>query len=172
VDDLGRTIIVAVIDGRQGVRQLFQKRGILVQFCQFHQIQAIKRYIPARAKTEAARGLRAITLRLSDYMEVQFTTALNVWHILYKDFLAERTYSSVNKRGWQYTHRRLRSAYRSLQTNKEYLFTFERYPSLEIPNTTNHCDGLFSHIEEKIGIHRGLSKQRRKQMLDYLLEEY
>ncbi|MFH1298502.1 MAG: hypothetical protein ABII07_01630 [Patescibacteria group bacterium] len=41
-----------------------------------------------------------------------------------------------------------------------------------MPNTTNHCDGLFSHIKQKVLIHRGISKQRRKKMIDYMLENF
>jgi hypothetical protein len=169
---MGRTVIAATVDGRRGVRQLLEERGILVQFCHFHQILTVKQYIPARAKTEAARALRVLALRLAESSEVRFTIALAVWGVLYDSFLNERTYGTVNKRGWQYTHRRLRSAHRSLTTNSPKLFTFERYPQLHIPKTTNHCDGLFAHIEEKIGIHRGLAKARRKKMLDYLLSRY
>lgn len=168
----GRTVISAVIDGRRGVRQYLERKGILVQCCQFHQIQTVKRYIPARARTEEARAFRAIALRLSQSMEIQMATALRVWFVLFESFLKERTISLHNKRGWQYTHRNVRSAYRSLKTNLPNLFTFERYPSLKIPKTTNHCDGLFSHIEEKVGIHRGLSRKRRKKMVDYLLTQW
>lgn len=172
MQDLGRTVTVAVLDGRKGVRQFFLSQGIIVQSCQFHQILTIKALLPTKAKTEAARTLRALAFRLCDSMSVQFETALAVWHVFFGEFLKERTYGTSNKRRWQYTHRRLRTAYRSLKTNLPFLFTFERYPTLHIPNTTNHCDGLFSHLEEKIGIHRGLSKIRRKKMLDYLLENY
>ena len=168
----GRTVVVTVIDGRKGVRQAFLACGIIVQCCQFHQMQTIKKYIPERAKTEAARALRALAFRLSESISIQFETMLDVWQVLYGEFLRERTYGTANKRKWQYTHKRLRSAYRSLRTNHPWLFTFERYPTLCIPNTTNHCDGLFAHIQERIGIHRGISRARRKKMLDYLLEQY
>lgn len=167
-----KSVQAVVIDGRKGIRQFFLAQGMIVQCCQFHQIKTIKDYIPARAKTEAAKTLRSLALRLCDSSALQFTVALAVWHVLYGDFLRERTYGTVNKRCWQYTHRRLRSAYRSLRTNLPWLFTFEQYPALFIPNTTNHCDGLFAHVEERIGIHRGISTARRKQMLDYILEQY
>lgn len=169
---IGRRVIAATVDGRRGVRQMLERRGIIVQFCQFHQIALVKRHIPAKAKTEAARALRCIALRLCSMCEIQCETALSTWHILYGDFLRERTYDTVNKRCWQYTHRRLRSAWRSLHNNLSYLFAFERYPKLKIPNTTNYCDGLFAHLKERIGIHRGLSRARKMKMLHYLLEEW
>jgi hypothetical protein len=161
-----------VIDGRRGVLHLLQKLylGVPVQFCQFHQIMIVKRYIPARAKTEAARMLRSIALRLSNSHKVQFETALDIWYVLFGNFMNEKTYSTGTKRKWRYTHRRLRSAYFSMRRNLPWLFTFQEYPERNMPNTTNTCDGFFSHLKEKIGRHRGLSRERRQKMLDYILE--
>lgn len=162
-----------VVDGRRGVRHLLQDRypDIPIQFCQFHQIQIIKRYIPQRAKTEAAQQLRSIALTLSRTTRFTLEHALGRWHEKHHAFLKER---SINPRigRWQYTHRRLRSAYQSLKTNLPYLFTYQDHPQLKIPNTTNHCDGLFAHIKQKVLIHRGISKARRKMMIDYLLENF
>lgn len=161
-----------VIDGRRGVLNMLQKRfpSVPVQFCQFHQIMIVKRYIPARARTEAALMLRSITLRLCRSYKFQFKTALDIWHVLYGKYLNERTYSPKAKRKWRYTHRGLRSAYRSVRSNYPWLFTSQDHADLNIPNTTNTCDGLFSHLKEKIGRHRGLSRSRRKKMVNYILE--
>ena len=38
-----------------------------------------------------------------------------------------------------------------------------------IPNTTNSCDGSFAHWKQKVKIHRGLRKDRRNKMINYLL---
>jgi ribosomal protein L37AE/L43A len=176
LDDLeaaGYTFSGFVIDGRRGVRKLLERRfpQASIQFCQFHQIQIVKRYIPKRAKTEAARSLRRIALRIARISRVEFEQSLDDWHLLYENFLNEKS-PSEGRRTWCYTHGRLRSAYRSLRTNLPYLFTCQNKPNLKMPNTTNHCDGLFSHIKQKILIHRGISKRRRKKMIDYLLENF
>jgi hypothetical protein len=162
-----------VVDGRRGVRHLLEKRypGTLIQFCQFHQIQIIKRYIPQRAKTEAAQQLRSLALTLSHTSRTVLEHSLSLWHEEHHAFLKERTINPRTGR-WQYTHRRLRSAYQSLKANLSYLFTYQDHPHLKIPNTTNHCDGLFAHIKQKVLIHRGISKSRRKKMIDYLLENF
>lgn len=161
-----------VIDGRRGVLQMLQKRfpGVPVQFCQFHQIMIVKRYLPARSKTEEALMLRSIVLRLCKSSRVQFETALMIWHSLYARFLNEKTYSPFAKRKWRYKHKELRSAYLSVCRNLPQLFTYQDYSGLEIPNTTNTCDGTFSHLKEKISRHRGLSGKRRKKMINYILE--
>lgn len=162
-----------VVDGRRGVRQLLARKysDVPIQFCQFHQIQIVKRYIPAKAKTEAALELRQIALKLTRTCELEFEQGLNDWHAKYADFLKEKSYVEGTTR-WSYTHRRLRSAYRSLSQNLPYLFTFQSHPNLQIPNTTNHCDGLFAHLKQKILIHRGISIKRRKKMIDYFLENF
>lgn len=162
-----------VVDGKPGVRQLLMRKypGTPIQLCQFHQIQIVKRYIPSRAKTEAARELRQIALGLTKTHEAALEQALDTWYAKYENFLKEKTFTESTNR-WRYTHGRLRSAYRSLRRNLPNLFTFQNHPHLQIPNTTNHCDGLFAHLKQKILIHRGISRKRRKQMIDYFLENF
>ncbi|MBU0982210.1 hypothetical protein KKC94_05980 [Patescibacteria group bacterium] len=173
LDAAGYTFSGFVIDGRRGVRKLLEERypQIPIQFCQFHQIQIVKRYIPRKAKTEAARSLRRIALGLARISELEFMDALDAWFLIYKDFLNEKS-PCEGRRQWRYTHGRLRSAYRSLKTNFPHLFTCQNIPILGMPNTTNHCDGLFSHIKQKVLIHRGISKERRRKMIDYMLENF
>lgn len=173
LDAMGYRFTAFVVDGRTGVRQFLIKKypGTPVQLCQFHQIETVKRYIPMRTKTEAGKKLRQIALGLTRTHAVELEQALNDWHSEYGNFLKEKTIVE-GTRGWRYTHGRLRSAYRSLRNNLPYLFTFQNHPHLQIPNTTNHCDGLFSHLKQKILIHRGISRKRRKQMIDYFLENF
>jgi len=176
--NLGYTPTAFIIDGKPGVRQMLEKQYpyIPIQHCQFHQIQTIKQYIPKKAKSEAAQSLRSITMRLARSHEIQFITALNIWHILHKNYLNQKTYNTDphSKRKWWYTHRRLRSAYHSLKRNLSYLFTYQQYSysHLNVPNTTNHCDGYFSHLKERINRHRGLRHDRKWKMIHYLLENW
>ena len=173
LENMGYGFTAIVVDGRQGVRQLLTKRypSLPIQLCQFHQIETVKRYIPQRAKTEAGKELRKIVLGITKTHEVEFSETLRLWHEKYGDFLKEKTREETTNR-LRFTHGRLRSAYRSIMTNLPFLFTFQNHPKLLIPNTTNYCDGLFSHLKQKIGIHRGISKKRRKQMIDYFLENF
>ncbi|OIN84123.1 hypothetical protein KX00_253 [Francisella sp. TX07-6608] len=62
-----------------------------------------------------------------------------------------------------YTHYKLRAAYASLCAKLDYLFTYKNIPDLSIPNTTNHLDGgKFADIKNRIRVHRGLLKNKRK----------
>jgi len=160
------------IDGRTGVlRFLLRKyQGIPVQLCQFHQVQIMTRYLTKRPKTDAGKTLRALTLTLPSSSGVDFTARLEKWYEQSKSFLDEKTLSNDKKRGWHYTHRRIRSAVRSLRRNLPYLFTFEGFPDRNIPKTTNSCDGFFSHLKSWLNVHRGLRDDRKWKMLHYLLE--
>jgi len=80
---------------------------------------------------------------------------IDTWYLKWQDFLAEKTLNPETMR-WHFTHRRIRSAYRSIKTNIPYLFTYLEYPNLDIPNTTNSLEGAFSNLKIKLQNHRGL----------------
>lgn len=166
VEAKGFVLEAAVIDGKRGVKAIFD--DVPVQMCQFHQIQIVKRYLTSRPKLDAGKELRAITLALPVMTEKSFTELLKEWHNRWKDFLKERTYREDEKH-WQYTHRRIRSAYRSLMSNLPNLFIYQKYPELHIPNTTNSIDGYFSRLKSLLNIHRGLTKQRRYKLIQEIL---
>lgn len=157
----GWVITGVVIDGKRGIAQVFERFGIPVQYCQFHQMKTMTKYLTRRPQTDAAQELRALMLTLPSAIEEQFRADLALWHECYQSFLHERSPALHKKRGWEYTHRRVRSAYRSLKTNCSRLFTYRRYPDLGIPNTTNTLDGMFSQIKNRLAVHRGLRRDRR-----------
>lgn len=161
------------IDGRRGVRQLLLERHpeVPLQLCHFHQLLTITHYLTTRPKLPAGKELRDIALTLTKTTREACVQKLEHWHRRWNDFLKERTFDPHNQRRWQYTHRRLRSAYRSLKTNVPWLFTYLDHPDLHIPNTTNSCDGSFAHWKSKVTLHRSIERNcRRKKMINYLLE--
>ena len=157
-----------VIDGRKGVIKLLKRRypNIPVQLCHFHQAQIIRRYTTNSPKTECGRELKNLMSFLTIYTEEEFSKRFSELQDRYYEFLKER---NENR---QFVHRKLRSAFRSLRTNLPYLFAHKNHPDLQLPNTTNSCDGSFAHWKQKIKIHRGLRKHRREKMLDFLLQNH
>lgn len=71
------TVTSVVIDGKRGVAQVFERLGIPVQYCQFHQVKTVTKYLTRKPKTEAARELRALALWLKDTREHECKIALN-----------------------------------------------------------------------------------------------
>lgn len=164
----GWQVLGAVIDGKRGVAKVFQ--GMPVQSCHFHQIKTVTKYLTRKPKTQAGRELRSIALRLTESTEAEFGTLLRTWHAEWKEFLSERTPCPCCKPNrWPFTHRRLRAAYRSLMTNVPILFTYQTYPELHLPNTTNTLDGMFSQIKNRLAVHRGAKQEFRYKIITEIL---
>jgi hypothetical protein len=162
----GWVFTVAVVDGRRGLANVF--KDIPVQVCQFHQLQTVTKYLTRRPKTEAGKELRILALTLTKTDEVTFARCLKEYETKWHDFLSEKTHVLGLNRP-QYTHKNVRSALRSLKTNLTNLFTYQRYPLLNIPNTTNSIDGYFASVKKKVAQHHGLRRDRRFKVISELL---
>lgn len=165
--DKGFVVKAIVCDGRKGLTQSFA--GIPVQMCQFHQSAIIRRYLTKRPKLVAAQEL----LKVVDLMKVtdkeSFEGALGLWIEKWQSFLDERTTNPETGKSF-YTHKRLRSACRSLRNNLPWLFTWYDHIELGIPNTTNSIEGHFADLKNKLRNHNGLSKRRKMKFIDEFLK--
>jgi transposase-like protein len=153
------------IDGRHGLVKLLQIHfpSIPIQICQFHQVAIVTRYTTRRPQTECGQELRKLVLNLKSLTKEDFIEQFKELCDKYKDFLKERNENN------QFKHRKLRAAFRSIKTNLPYLFTFQNYPELSIPNTTNSADGSFGNWKYKVRLHKHLRLDRMKKMIDRIL---
>jgi hypothetical protein len=163
----GYEIIAIVSDGRKGLAQSFD--SIPVQMCQFHQVAIIRRYITKNPKLPASVELKELVAMMKLTDKESFEGGLNDWFCKWEDFLNERTTSIETGRSY-YTHKRLRSAYRSLKYNLPWLFIWYEYIELNIPNTTNAIDGHFADLKNKLRNHNGLSMKRKMKFIDAFLK--
>ena len=162
----GFVFLAIVLDGRPGIRALFS--DVPVQMCHFHQKQIVTRYLPHSPKLQAAVELKAIAGTLTYSNEERLTAELDAWRGRWGEFIKEKTVVE-GSRHWHYTHRRIRSAYRSLRTNLPFLYTYQRHPELDIPTTTNSLDGTFSHLKDLTAVHRGASQKLKEKMIAEIL---
>jgi hypothetical protein len=163
----GYEILAIVCDGRRGLLKSFGK--IPVQMCQFHQAAIIRRYITKNPKTPASIELKSIVDILSKTDKESFEGVLDEWVVKWESFLNERTRNPETGKS-HYTHRRLRSAYRSLKTNMPWIWTWYENPAIKIPNTTNAIEGHFAHLKNKLRNHNGLTLERKKKFIDGFLK--
>ena len=168
----GFKIYGAVIDGMRGLAQALYP--IPVQMCQFHQILIIRRYLTQEPDLEASVQLLDLVKSITRMDKESFIGAFNEWYEKYKDVLNERVHDKRIKRNMPpYMRPRLRSAYLSLRRNMPLLWTFYDHPETGLPNTNNGIEGLFSDLKGKLRVHRGISKDNRKKLLDeYILRHY
>ena len=120
----GFEVLAIVCDGRKGLLQSFDK--IHVQMCQFHQVAIIRRYITKNPKIFASIELKEFVAMLKMTDKESFEGGLELWFTKWKSFLKERTINPETGKSY-FTHKRLRSAYRSLKSNSPWLFTWFDY---------------------------------------------
>jgi len=159
----GIKIQSVICDGRKGLLTLY--KDIPTQMCQFHQVQIVLRYLTRKPKQQSGEELRKVVLTLTKSNKMEFEQRLDKWHVKWTNYLNERSQSAITGKSY-YTHKKLRSAYLSLKRNMPYLFVFEEYPELNMPNTTNALDGSFSDLKNKLRNHNGLSLTRKKKFID------
>lgn len=160
---MGFIILGIVCDGRRGLIQSFG--GTPVQMCQFHQVAVIRKYLTKNPKLPAAIELKAIAAMMKQTDRESFEGALDDWHLRWKTFIDKRSTNALTGKTF-YTHKRLRSAHRSLSSNRKWLFTWYDHAGLGIPNTTNAIDGHFSDLKNKLRNHNGLSQTRKRKFID------
>lgn len=164
---MGFQITGIVCDGRKGLIQSFKNTP--VQMCQFHQSAIIRKYLTKNPKLKAAQELMEVVDLMKKTDKESFEGALELWFDKWKDFLNERTITPITSKSF-YTHKRLRSAYRSLKNNSPWLFTWYTNIELNIPNTTNAIDGHFADLKNKLRMHNGLNKERKMKFIDGFLK--
>jgi hypothetical protein len=164
----GWQIVGLVTDGKN--LSLGEKLGIPVQMCHFHQQQIILRYLTTKPNLEASIQLKSLTDLLTKLDEKTFTYLLEIWYSRWEDFLKEKTVNPITNRKF-FTHKRLRSAYRSLKRNLPFLFTFEhmRKRGVNFPNTNNSTEGFFSDLKKKVNLHQGLKLHRKIKLIQQIL---
>lgn len=163
----GFDVVAIVCDGRKGLLQSFNR--IPVQMCQFHQVAIIRRYITKNPEIRASIELKEFVAMRKMTDRESFEGGLELWHTKWESFLNERTINLETGKS-HYTHKRLRSAYRSLKTNSKWLFSWYDHYDLRIPYTTNAIDGHFSDLKNKLRNHNGLSKDRKIKFIDEFLK--
>ncbi len=158
LEKLGYAIEAVVLDGRRGIPRVFD--GIPVQICQYHQWSIVRRALTTRPKLDSHKALLAIARLIAKSTESQMRSMLAKFEGTYRTELNEKHICSRCGKP-VYTHRKLRSAYRSLVTNLPFLYTYQKYPDLHIPNTTNSLDGTWNALKTHVNVHRGLRLDRR-----------
>lgn len=185
LENKGFKILALVVDGRIGIKDIF--KDVPIQMCQFHQLQIINRYLTKKPKLTPAKQLKTIMECLTRSSYESFQKRFSYWLEVNQDFLNEKTTNPKTKKK-QYTHKRLRSAVKSLENNLPYLFTYQDKEFIEIneslisnylkhgikppskaPNTTNTLDGWFNHLKKLLRCHQGLKKDRKHKMTEMIV---
>lgn len=156
------------IDGRKGFDEAIRKElgGVPIQLCLFHARAIVRRYLGPNPTAQAAEDLSILMSRLTTIQPQDFIDQFHRLTIKHRIALLP-SFIKTNRR-----RQRVRLAYRFIEHNMHRIFTFKDLPTSNIPPTTNHLEGLFSHIKERLTLHRGLQQSRKKIAIKFLLKYF
>jgi hypothetical protein len=166
LDRRGYSYKSITIDGRTGFINYLKEHypDVPLQYCQFHQKMTIKRYLTNNPKTVCGLELQSFMKGFMSHDYDSFNEAYAALKQRWTEFLKER---NENK---SFKHKTLRAAFNSLKRNVPYLFTYKAFESLNIPNTTNSCDGHFAHFKDRVKRHCGLKRFRRVKLIEFIIK--
>lgn len=88
------------------------------------------------------------------------------WYAQNSNFINAQSLNNNTGRMW-YTHKHLHAACTHIINAIPHLFTYINDP--EIPKTTNALESYFTHLKEKLTLHRGLKLERVKNFIKWYL---
>ena len=153
----GYVIQSLTCDGRRGLlKDLFNTP---TQMCQFHLVAIVMRALRKKHQSHAGRELKSIIKTLKTSAKNEFYLKIYEWKKKHHAFLNERSEMPNEKGKYPYKHRSVRSAMASIKRYYEYIFTYEKYPELNIEKTTNRIEGLFKELKDKLRPYSGLTRK-------------
>lgn len=164
LEEKGYTILSVTGDGFGGIRNAFQ--SIPFQMCLVHIERLVIRGTTRNPQLEAGQVLLALIRTVFKTDENLWNKRFRLYLEKYQDFINEKTINPITGEVY-WTHKELRRATKGLIHFRKYLFTFKK--NKKIPPTTNSLEGHFSHIKRVVSVHRGLSKQQKRKVLNSIM---
>lgn len=165
-----------ICDGQRGLFAAIRERWPTASFqrCLIHVLRQALAKLTLHPKTLAGQDLRKLVKQLPTIrtrrQKRRWIHCWKHWHSKHHHFLAERSYGDIQnkKRGWWYTHKKIRAIRSLIWNSLPYLFTFIGHP--EIPRTSNYVEGgINSRIKELLHRHRGFSLAQKQVLVSWFL---
>ena len=170
--NLNITIESITCDGHRAILKAIRLscKDTVLQRCLVHIERECKHWLTTNPKSKVGYELLLIVVQLSTIenhvQSHQWIMDVFNWYEQHKDYINEKSYSADTKRYW-FTHKLVRRAFihikNALPDMFQYLFN-ER-----IPKTTNGLESFFGHLKSHLLLHRGLTKEHRKNFIKWYL---
>lgn len=139
------------------------------QYCLVHIQRRCQSLLTREPKTEAGQRLLEI-VRFVNKISNRYEKDIWIRWLLrfeerYSDFINQRTHATTNdgRRTWWYTHKNVRKAFRHLRSSLDNMFLYLDHP--ELCKDTNGLEAEFTYLKERVGKHRGLSRERKMNLV-------
>jgi hypothetical protein len=169
---LGVDVYSVTSDGHKAILKAVSKvyPNAAIQRCLVHIKRQIKNYLSGNPKLEQSKQLLSISRKITwlktidqaQYWLVNFYE----WYQTNKDFIEQKSINEESARWW-YTHKSLHLAVSHLINAIPNMFCYLNDD--QIPYTTNQLEGYFTHLKEKLTLHRGLRFESKKNFIKWYI---
>jgi len=169
---LGVVVYSVTSDGHTSILKAVKKvyPNAIVQRCVVHVKRQARSWLGQYPKIEISRELLQISKQITRLETVEQVNAwllhFHKWYDTNKAFINEQSISEDTGKMW-YTHKNLHAACSHIINAIPHLFTYIN--DREIPKTTNELEGYFTHLKEKLTLHRGLRFEKKKDFIKWYI---
>ena len=169
---LGTQVYSVTCDGHKSIVKAVAKAfpNAIVQRCVVHVKRQVKSYLGANPQLAQARELlyysKQVTQIGTQEQATRWLIGMHEWYARNKAFINQKSINGATGRSW-YTHKHLHRAASHLINAIPYLFSY--LSDGQIPKSTNQIEGYFSHLKEKLTLHRGLKIEAKKNFIKWYL---
>lgn len=169
---MGVSVYSVTCDGHKSILKSVQKvyPNAVIQRCVVHVKRQAGSWLGKFPKLQVSKELLQIAKRITGLNTIHeindWLVGFDKWYSQNKAYINEQSLSNDTGRLW-YTHKHLRAACSHIINAIPHLFAYIDDP--EIPKTTNELEGYFTHLKEKLVLHKGLRFDKRKNFIKWYL---
>lgn len=169
---LGVNIYSVTCDGHRAILKAIKKAypNAIVQRCLVHIKRQVKNYLSTSPKTLPGQDLMIVAKRITSIKSQEqcglWLLAFKEWCDLYDLYVNEKSFNSATGRYW-FTHKNLHASYILILKAIPDMFHYLNDP--EIPSTTNRLENYFTHLKDKLTLHRGLRFMAKRNFIKWYL---
>lgn len=169
---LGIQIESITCDGHKSILKAVKVvcKEVILQRCVVHIQRECRTWLTTKPKSVPGLSLLLIVNQLhlvkSHHQCQQWIKDIYDWHTLHKNYIQEKTFSADTKRYW-FKHKLVRRAFVHIKNALPNMFEF--LFNHRVPKSTNGLESFFGHLKSHLLMHRGLTKEHRKNFIKWYL---
>ena len=169
---LGVDVYSVTCDGHKSILKSIKKvfPNAIIQRCLVHIKRQVRNYLSSKPKLEQSASLLKLSNQITSIKSIEDSNiwlgAFFNWYKINHEFINQKTQSQNTGRFW-YTHKNLHAAFSLLENAIPNMFNY--LDDEQIPNTTNRIENYFTHLKDKLRIHRGLRFEAKKNFIKWYL---
>jgi hypothetical protein len=170
--NLGVQVESITCDGHRALIKAINKvcKQVIIQRCVVHIQRMCRIWLSSKPKSEAGIQLYGIISKLHliksfeerDYWIVDLIR----WYEKFENYINEKSYNPITGRFW-FKHKMVKRSFMVIKKALPNMFHYLDNPM--IPKSTNGLESFFGHLKGNLNIHRGLSKEHRKNFIRWYL---